>query len=275
MASVVAFLRRRELWLFLVVGAFVALLGQALLTVQLRSGATAGLANLVQIVVTLQLSFMIHDVLTWRAHTGGLRLGRWRRWRRFQLARGASALLSVFAFPFLAPVVGSGAAYWMLLITGTAINFCTDRFWSFARTVTGNVARAEERLDPWQLVGPGRGAAERQPDRREIGHASRGVGEWRGLNQYATVARTADPAPRRVRTLHDLCFVEEVGDVRGRRPTRDFISVPACGGQHHVRAAAAGPHDVPSPYVVTFGGEDVSFHDFWYPEPPTGNGSDG
>jgi len=131
-------LRRRELWFFLAVGAFVALLGQALLTVQLRSGVDAALANLVQIVVTLQLSFMIHDVLTWRAHTRGRRAGRWRRWRRFQLARGASALLSIAAFPFLAPEIGAEAAYWMLLIAGTTVNFCTDRFWSFAKTQTAS-----------------------------------------------------------------------------------------------------------------------------------------
>jgi glycosyltransferase XagB len=138
--SSVVLLRRRELWLFLGVGAFFAVAGEVLLTFLVRCGFDAALANVVQIVVTLQLSFLVHDVLTWRVRTRGLQVGRWRRWRRFQLARGASALLSGIAFPFLAPVIGTAHAYWTLLITGTVVNFCTDRFWSFASAVTASGA---------------------------------------------------------------------------------------------------------------------------------------
>jgi len=58
LCSTFAPLRRRELWFFLMVGAFFAVLGQVLLTFLLKAGVHAALANVAQVVVTLQLSFL-------------------------------------------------------------------------------------------------------------------------------------------------------------------------------------------------------------------------
>lgn len=140
--SISTLLRQRELWLFLAIGGGIAVLGHGLLELLIRLGVAAGLANAVQIVVTLQLSFVAHDLVTWRRHTAGRAGDRRRRWWRFQAARGASALLSLVAFPFLAPVVGTAAAYWGLLVVGTAVNYCTDRFWSFTHHKTGTAMDA-------------------------------------------------------------------------------------------------------------------------------------
>jgi len=139
--SVNAPLRRRELWLFLIIGGTVAVLGHGLLELLMRQGLPAGWANAVQLVVTLQLSFVLHDLVTWRRHTLGRSAHRMRRWCRFQAARGASALLSLVMFPVLAPVIGTAPAYWGLLLAGTTANFCTDRFWSFTHRRLGPFAR--------------------------------------------------------------------------------------------------------------------------------------
>jgi putative flippase GtrA len=99
--------RKREVSLFLFIGAGVAVCGHLLLELLIRSGFPAGLANAVQIVVTLQLSFVAHDVVTWRRPSLGRRASWACRWWRFQVARGASAVLSLVAFPFLWPVIGT------------------------------------------------------------------------------------------------------------------------------------------------------------------------
>ncbi|MFR9776355.1 glycosyltransferase [Micromonospora sp. MS34] len=132
MRPLIELIRARESWLFLAVGAAVAVVGHALLAFLIGQGFAPAAANAVQLAVTLQLSFVAHDLLTWRRHTAGRAHRRARRWRRFQATRGASALLSLVAFPFLAPVVGTGVAYWGLLAVGTAVNYCSDRFWSFS-----------------------------------------------------------------------------------------------------------------------------------------------
>ncbi|WP_446219383.1 glycosyltransferase [Micromonospora sp. IBHARD004] len=132
MRPVIAVFRQREPWLFLTIGAGVAVAGHALLALLIGYETPPALANAVQIVLTLQLSFVAHDRLTWRRHIVGRTAGRSRRWRRFQAARGASAVLSLVAFPFLAPVLGTGLAYWGLLAAGTVVSFCSDRLWSFS-----------------------------------------------------------------------------------------------------------------------------------------------
>jgi len=34
--------------------------------------------------------------------------------------------------------MGTTTAYWALLVTGTSVNLCTDRFWSFARATAAS-----------------------------------------------------------------------------------------------------------------------------------------
>jgi cellulose synthase/poly-beta-1,6-N-acetylglucosamine synthase-like glycosyltransferase len=126
-----ALVRKREVSLFLLIGGGVAVLGHAVLAMLIGAGVGPGLANATQIVLTLQVSFLAHDFLTWRRHTSDRSARRYGRWWRFQTARGASAMLSLVGFPFLAPVVGIAPAYWGLLVAGTVANFCADRFWSF------------------------------------------------------------------------------------------------------------------------------------------------
>ncbi|NYF59490.1 glycosyltransferase [Micromonospora purpureochromogenes] len=132
MRTVIGLARRREPWLFLTIGAAVAVVGHVVLHLLIGRGVEPAVANAVQLAFTLQLSFVAHDRLTWRRRTLGRPAGRTRRWWRFQTARGASALLSLVAFPFLAPVTGTTAAYWGLLAAGTVVNYCSDHFWSFS-----------------------------------------------------------------------------------------------------------------------------------------------
>jgi putative flippase GtrA len=68
----------------------------------------------VQAVTTLQLNFVANGQLTWRRRVGGSGVGLWHRWGRFHLARGASLLVCVGLFPFVAPWAGSSVAYWSL-----------------------------------------------------------------------------------------------------------------------------------------------------------------
>ena len=77
-----------------------------------RRAAPAGMANVLQAVVTLQVNFVANRHLTWRRRIAGSGVGIWTRWRRFQLARGAGLLLSVAAFPHVAPWTGPSTAYW-------------------------------------------------------------------------------------------------------------------------------------------------------------------
>jgi cellulose synthase/poly-beta-1,6-N-acetylglucosamine synthase-like glycosyltransferase len=123
--------RKRELALFLLIGGCVAVLGQVFLVHLIGAGFVPSVANAIQIVLTLQLSFVAHDIFTWRLRTRNSSGRRGGRWWRFQTARGASAVLSLVAFPYLHPVIGVRPAYWGLLAAGTVVNFCTDRFWSF------------------------------------------------------------------------------------------------------------------------------------------------
>lgn len=140
MRPVIGLLRQREPWLFLLIGGVIAVIGHALLTLLITLGLPPAVANAVQIVVTLQASFVAHDRLTWRQRTLTHPTGRVRRWRRFQSARGGSAVLSLAAFPFLAPAVGTSTAYWALLAAGTVVNFCSDRFWSFSHKAGPSMA---------------------------------------------------------------------------------------------------------------------------------------
>jgi glycosyltransferase XagB len=123
----------RETWLFALVGGSVALLGHELLQLLIAVGVAAGMANVLQAVVTLQANFVANRHLTWRRQIAGSGVGIWTRWRRFQLARGAGLLLSVAAFPHVAPLTGSSAAYWCLLVAAAVVNFCSDKYWSFRR----------------------------------------------------------------------------------------------------------------------------------------------
>lgn len=83
------------------------------------------------------------------------------RWRRFQLARSLSALLSVCMFPLLAPLAGDGVAYWSLIAGGAAVNFISDKHWSFAKgtrstvdsTATGTPDRFRHRAPPVRSYG--------------------------------------------------------------------------------------------------------------------------
>ncbi|WP_157740210.1 hypothetical protein [Micromonospora auratinigra] len=126
MRPVVEPFRVRESWLVRAVGAPVALAGYALLVLLIDEGLTPAAANAVQLAATLGLGFLAHDLLV-RCRR---RTGRARRWRAFQATRGAAALVSLVAFPGLAPVVGAGAAYWGLLAVGAVVNHHADRFWA-------------------------------------------------------------------------------------------------------------------------------------------------
>ena len=117
--------------LFLLVGASVGIAGHQVLLALLGLGVVPAVANTVQAVLTLQLNFVGNALLTWRDRV--TRSGRplRSRWLRFQVARLSSLLLSVAAFPLLAPVIGTSPAYWSLLAAGAVVNFCPDRYWSF------------------------------------------------------------------------------------------------------------------------------------------------
>jgi putative flippase GtrA len=101
----------RETLLSALAGGSVALLGHELLRLLIAVEVTAGMANVLQAVATLQLNFLANRHLTWRRRIAGSGVGIWTRWRRFQLARGAGLLLRVAAFPQLARVTGPSAAY--------------------------------------------------------------------------------------------------------------------------------------------------------------------
>ena len=66
-----ALVRKREVSLFLLIGGGVAVLGHALLAMLIGAGVVADLANAIQIVLTLQVSFLAHDFLTWRPGRSG------------------------------------------------------------------------------------------------------------------------------------------------------------------------------------------------------------
>jgi glycosyltransferase XagB len=102
-----------------------------LLKLLIALGCAAGVANAVQAVTTLQLNFVANGRITWRGLAGS-GVGRWRRWGRFHLARGASLLLCIALFPAVARWTGSSGAYWSLLVVGGVVNFCSDKYWSFA-----------------------------------------------------------------------------------------------------------------------------------------------
>ncbi|HZD00972.1 MAG TPA: glycosyltransferase [Actinomycetes bacterium] len=124
----------RETWNFALIGAAVAVLGHAMLALLIAAGWTAALANVIQAVVTLQFNFWANRHLTWRRRITGSPVRLWRRWGRFHLARGASLLVSVAAFPIVAPRVGPAIAYWSLLAAACVVNFYSDKYWSFRAT---------------------------------------------------------------------------------------------------------------------------------------------
>ncbi|MFI6481684.1 glycosyltransferase [Nonomuraea sp. NPDC050663] len=123
---------RREHVLFAFVGLSVAVLGHLLLALFIRQGLQPAVANVLQFAITLQVSFAANYALTWHPRVSGSDVGLGTRWRRYQLARGASAVLNAVAFPFLAPAVGTGAAYWGLVVACAVVNFCSDKYWSFS-----------------------------------------------------------------------------------------------------------------------------------------------
>ncbi|WP_285741659.1 glycosyltransferase [Lentzea sp. NBRC 105346] len=123
------------------VGLTVAAVGQLILLSLIRAGWEAWLANVVQVAVTLQLNFLGNRHFTWCRRLEDSRFAGVVAWWRFHWARGASAVLSVAAFPVLAPRLGHSAAYWVLLAAGAVLNFCTDRFWSFGGGGVRPVAR--------------------------------------------------------------------------------------------------------------------------------------
>jgi cellulose synthase/poly-beta-1,6-N-acetylglucosamine synthase-like glycosyltransferase len=125
-------LRRREKWLFALIGGSVALVGHGLLKLLVALGCAAAIANAVQAVTTLQLNFVANGHFTWRRRVGGSEVGLWRRWGRFQVARGVSLLVCISLFPLVAPSVGSSVAYWSLLVVGAIVNFWSDKYWSFS-----------------------------------------------------------------------------------------------------------------------------------------------
>ncbi len=140
---------RREIVVFAGVGGTVAVLGHVMLATLIAAGVVAAIANAIQFVVTLQLNFVGNRAITWRRRVADG--GPGRQWLRFQLARGGSGLLCVGAFPFLAPLTGTGTAYWGLLVAGTALNFCSDRFWSFGvRRPAARGADTRDRPARWR-----------------------------------------------------------------------------------------------------------------------------
>ena len=122
---------RRDIPLFLLVGATVGIAGHQVLLALLGLGVITAVANTVQAVLTLQLNFVGNSLITWRQRTSESEVPVRVRWLRFQVARLASLLLSVAMFPVLAPLIGTSPAYWSLLAAGAAANFCLDRYWSF------------------------------------------------------------------------------------------------------------------------------------------------
>jgi glycosyltransferase XagB len=124
-------LRSQEKWLFALVGVSVAVFGRVLLDLLIAAGLAAALANVVQAVVTLQANFAGNRLLTWRRRVAGSGVALWRRWGRFQVARGAGLLLCVALFPVTAPVTGRTVAYWGLFAAAAGVNFLTDKYWSF------------------------------------------------------------------------------------------------------------------------------------------------
>jgi putative flippase GtrA len=130
--KVISILWCREKWLFALVGGSVALFGHGLLKVLIALGCAAGVANALQAVTTLQLNFVANGRLTWGRRVAGSTVGLWERWGRFHLARGMSLLVCISLFPLLAPLSGSSAAYWSLLVVGGVVNFCSDKYWSFS-----------------------------------------------------------------------------------------------------------------------------------------------
>jgi cellulose synthase/poly-beta-1,6-N-acetylglucosamine synthase-like glycosyltransferase len=137
--------RHREARSFLLVGLAVAVVGHLMLSLLIAVGFATALANLAQLAVTLQLNFLGNRRLTWRSRIrgpgAGAGAGFWSRWRRFHLARGAGALVCAGLFPVLAPEVGASAAYWSLLVGGSALNYCSDRYWSFSAPAQHRDAR--------------------------------------------------------------------------------------------------------------------------------------
>jgi cellulose synthase/poly-beta-1,6-N-acetylglucosamine synthase-like glycosyltransferase len=123
----------RDAVLFVLVGLTVGVAGHELLVALLAWGLIPAVANTVQAVITLQLNFAGNAALTWRNRVVQSARPLRTRWLRFQLARLASLLLSVAAFPLLAPAIGTSPAYWSLLAAGAVVNFCSDRYWSFRR----------------------------------------------------------------------------------------------------------------------------------------------
>lgn len=122
---------------FVLVGLVVAACGHQLLGGLLALGLVAWLANVIQVLVTLQLNFLGSRFLTWRRRLDRSDVSGWQSWRRFQAARGAGILLNVALFPHLIPWFGVTASYWSLFVVCGAINFVFDRLWSFrSRTTT-------------------------------------------------------------------------------------------------------------------------------------------
>jgi cellulose synthase/poly-beta-1,6-N-acetylglucosamine synthase-like glycosyltransferase/putative flippase GtrA len=90
-------------------------------------GLSAGVANVVQAVVTLQLSFLGNDFLTYRHRIGEASLPRRQRWLRYQLSRVWALIITTSLFVPVAAVLGASVAYWPMIATGTVLNYVADR----------------------------------------------------------------------------------------------------------------------------------------------------
>ena len=147
MRSVSVLVRKREVTLFLLIGGSVAVLGHALLVLLIGLGVAPGVANAVQIVVTLQLSFVAHDVLTWR----------WRRHER--RARPAEPVVAVPGGPQCQRGTEPGRFFrcwrrWSARPRRIGVCSAAGRSPTSAQTGSGRSPTDPEatQVDPWRLL---------------------------------------------------------------------------------------------------------------------------
>ncbi len=121
--------RATEAFSFLAVGGVVALIGYAILVQLTRMNVSATVAEAVQAVITLQLSFLGNDRVTYR-NRPSMGLGLRARWARYQSGRIGVTVLSVALFAAVAPLMGHHIGYWFVLAVTAIGNFLVDRTWS-------------------------------------------------------------------------------------------------------------------------------------------------
>jgi cellulose synthase/poly-beta-1,6-N-acetylglucosamine synthase-like glycosyltransferase/putative flippase GtrA len=123
-----------ELIWFAAVGGTVAVVGALILEFLTSRAVTPGVANAVQAVITLQLSFLGNDSLTYRSRVVSGPLGWRARWARYQVARVGVLASTAGLFVPVERVVGQHGAYWLMLAAGAIANFAVDRTISHRRT---------------------------------------------------------------------------------------------------------------------------------------------